>query len=913
MAAAGAAVGAFAVTAVNDFASFQNKMNEVFTLLPGITKEQMGKMTEDVKAFSNETGKLPEEVIPALYQAISAGVPPDNVFDFLRTANEAAVGGVSSLETAVDGLSSVVNAYGVDVLSTKEASDAMFTAVRLGKTDFQQLSASLFNVVPTAAALGVSFDDVAAALAAMTAQGIPTSVATTQLRQAFVELSKEGTKTSTTFQAIAGQTFREFIASGHNVQDALALMEQAAKASGVGINDLFGSVEAGSAALALTGKGAQTFSDDLEAMGNKADATKGAFDTMADGIQQQTSKIVAKVKTLLIDVGGALSETGIGPIIGAFGPTFGRLFAGAIGSASALVLKASTGLVKGALDAVAGSAFIKAAGTAIGGVVGAAQAEAQALVATGVGAVQNLGARIAAMAIPLAPAGTTVGTAVGAAMGAGMIVGAAGVLAGTQVIPKMLAEAFVAAHFRDDLADQARDAALTYAHAYDDKVRTDFAEIVRKATRDALEAGMSEGDALKAGEAAGLEFLGGFTTVSQQRGAAVMAQIGAFIRSEREDARQAGVELGTAATDGVTSVTRTYGPDLTTIIDGFRNAGREAVKALGDEITTQAQEQHKLWAFFGADGPAAYSQGVKSAYSTVVDAFNGLKQLMKDTLSPAKKIAELEGIATAKLLAKGLKSAKPEVHAASEQIALDALAQLQQLKPGSAAIGELTTKLLANALPNELPYLRDQIKLITGAVTTPLATLPPIADRTGDQIVARFVKSINDGKPLVISAIDNFTRIVTNRVQLGSPAKEGEWSKNGGPIEWLASAMRRMVRAAIATTHGLLPAVSAAMDELARAASPILSPSFAPALAMPDTYGLGVAALAPAGLHAQGMPFGGTVRHDHSGTIRHDITESGARALKAAGYDARDVAELMQAVGEAYGFEQRRFSEAPRY
>lgn len=60
----------------------------------------------------------------------------------------AAVGGVTELETAVDGITSVVNAYGDDVLSAAEASDLMFTAVKLGKTDFTQLSASLFNVIP---------------------------------------------------------------------------------------------------------------------------------------------------------------------------------------------------------------------------------------------------------------------------------------------------------------------------------------------------------------------------------------------------------------------------------------------------------------------------------------------------------------------------------------------------------------------------------------------------------------------------------------------------------------------------------------------------------------------------------------------------------------------------------------------
>ena len=121
------------------------------------------------------------------------------------------MGGVTDLSTAVDGITSVVNAYGSDVVSATEASDLMFTAVKNGKTNFEQLSKSLFNVVPVASALGVSFEDVTAGISSMTAQGVPTSVATTQMRQMFVELSKEGTKTSDLFTKLAGKTFKEML------------------------------------------------------------------------------------------------------------------------------------------------------------------------------------------------------------------------------------------------------------------------------------------------------------------------------------------------------------------------------------------------------------------------------------------------------------------------------------------------------------------------------------------------------------------------------------------------------------------------------------------------------------------------------------------------------------------------------
>lgn len=305
---------------VFDAAGFEKQMNEVFTLLPGISGDAMGEMTNQVKDFAVQFGVLPTEVVPALYQSLSAGVPQDNVFSFIETAQKLAKGGVTDLTTAVDGLSSVVNAYGSDILSAGEASDLIFTTVKLGKTNVDELSSSLFQVIPTAAGLGVEFGNVTAALAAMTLQGVPTSVATTQLRQLFVELSKQGSKTAATFEDLAGKSFKDFIAGGGNVQEALQIMEKGAADTGLSISDMFGSVEAGSAALALTGGGTEAFTNALAGMDESAGATDAAFDQMNQGLSTTLDKLKANFSVTLLNIG-----TEIAPTVGMIGENLGLL------------------------------------------------------------------------------------------------------------------------------------------------------------------------------------------------------------------------------------------------------------------------------------------------------------------------------------------------------------------------------------------------------------------------------------------------------------------------------------------------------------------------------------------------------------------------------------------------------------
>ena len=303
---AGASVAAagVGVVALKLAADFDKAFSEVRTLLPNVSDEAFGALQKDLRDFSNETGTVTTEAIPALYQAISAGVPRENVMDFLRVANKAAVGGVTDLETAVDAITSSVNSYGPEVLSATEASDLMFTAVRLGKTTFDELGAALFNVVPTAASFGVGLDQVAAALAVTTAQGVPTKIATTQLRQAFVEAGKESSILAKTIKERTGKSFSQLIKEGKPVHRIFQDLREDMPEDD--FRNLFSSVEAANAALLITGDAAERVDDALAEMSTSAGATDKAFATVADTATFRMQKAMNLMRNVLLEIGIAL-------------------------------------------------------------------------------------------------------------------------------------------------------------------------------------------------------------------------------------------------------------------------------------------------------------------------------------------------------------------------------------------------------------------------------------------------------------------------------------------------------------------------------------------------------------------------------------------------------------------------------
>ncbi len=312
VAGAGVAVTSFVKGSISSFRDFDAGMREVFTLMPGISGAAMDQMKADVLSAADQMNVMPQEVIPALYQSLSAGVPPGNVFEFLEVANQAAKGGVTELATSVDALSSVVNAYGPEVISATEASDLMFTSVRLGKTTFEEMSASLANVTPLAAASGVAFEEVTAAVATITASGTPTAQAVTQIRAALVALNDPASEVSKVFRDLTGQTFTEFTAAGGSMTEALGMIRDHADATGINVQTLFGRLEGGMATLNLTGSNAEKAAGNLDAMRESAGATEAAFETMDAGVGSAMDDLAVKVETLKIQAGEQLAPALVG-------------------------------------------------------------------------------------------------------------------------------------------------------------------------------------------------------------------------------------------------------------------------------------------------------------------------------------------------------------------------------------------------------------------------------------------------------------------------------------------------------------------------------------------------------------------------------------------------------------------------
>lgn len=337
-----AGLGAFVTQvglAIKAAGDFEAGMREVNSML-GLSEAEFQELSRQTLQVAKNLGVDAVGATKALYQAISAGVPKENAMTFLEVASKAAIAGVTSTEVAVDGLTTVLNAFGMKASEVQHVADVMFTTVKLGKTNFEQLAASIYNVAPLAASAGVKFEEVAAALATLTKQGVPTSVATTQIRaaiQAIIKPSAEAKKVADSL----GLAFNEQALRAQGLHGFLQKVYEATGGNKEQMAALFGSVEALNAVLALTGPNLQMAKSDLEAMASAsqgAGAATEAFNEINKGFNRQMEELVNRVKAAAIEFGQNWLPT-LGPLIGGIG----QLTAG-LGPLIPVLTSAATGV-----------------------------------------------------------------------------------------------------------------------------------------------------------------------------------------------------------------------------------------------------------------------------------------------------------------------------------------------------------------------------------------------------------------------------------------------------------------------------------------------------------------------------------------------------------------------------------------
>lgn len=294
---AAAGIGAMLKSAFTGGTEFETAIAKVGTIAD-TAKVPLDELKRQISDVSGTMGIEGANLAEATYQAISASVATEDAVAFAAKASKLAAAGFTSESSAVDILTTALNAYGMGADEAGHVSDVLLTTQNLGKTSVDELSSSMGKVIPLASAYNVSLENLSSGLAIMTANGIATAEATTYTKSMLNELGDTGSDVSEILQNETGQSFAQLMDSGASLGDVLQILYDSVDGDSTAFAGLWSSVEAGTGALSLADAGAEKFNDVLGQMQADSNLTETAYATMTDTMQHSMDLLQTSAQNL---------------------------------------------------------------------------------------------------------------------------------------------------------------------------------------------------------------------------------------------------------------------------------------------------------------------------------------------------------------------------------------------------------------------------------------------------------------------------------------------------------------------------------------------------------------------------------------------------------------------------------------
>lgn len=271
------------------------------------------KLRDDMLQLSTETGRGAGEIADATYQAISASVDTADAVSFVGTSVGLAKAGFLETADAVDVLTTIINAYGLEASDAGRLSDILIQTQNDGKTTVNELSQSMGQVIPLASAYGVNIENLAASYAQLTKNGVATAQAGTYLKSMLNELGDSGSDVGEILKSKTGKSFGQLMNDGMSLGDVLGILNDSVNGDSEALAGLWSSSEAGTGALSILSSGVGAFNDELGNMQDSTGNVADALETLSTPSAKAQESLNA-VKNAGIELGSAALEA-IAPLL----------------------------------------------------------------------------------------------------------------------------------------------------------------------------------------------------------------------------------------------------------------------------------------------------------------------------------------------------------------------------------------------------------------------------------------------------------------------------------------------------------------------------------------------------------------------------------------------------------------------
>lgn len=292
------------VAATKMSSDFDKEMAKARTIAD-TTEISFEDLREGTLKISGDMNLAATDMAEGLYNIISSNIDTADSLKVLNSAALLAKTGFTDTTTAVDILTTIINSYKISVDDATKITDQLIITQKLGKLTVGDLGDSFGKIAGLAATAKIPIEELLAAIATLTTNGIQTSEAVTGLKGIISAVIKPTGEAAEEAKRL-GLQFNLTALQSKGLSGFLEDVQNKTRGNSESMAKLFGRVEGLNSMFILTGSGAKMFAEDIDKIKNSSGAAEKALkDLQTPG--ERFDKALNKIKNSLIDTGGALS------------------------------------------------------------------------------------------------------------------------------------------------------------------------------------------------------------------------------------------------------------------------------------------------------------------------------------------------------------------------------------------------------------------------------------------------------------------------------------------------------------------------------------------------------------------------------------------------------------------------------
>ncbi len=283
-------------------ADFGTSMTKIRTLV-GASAEELKAYEKDVLSLSATTGVAADQLAEGLFFITSAGLSGQEAIEALEISAKGAAMQMGEMTDIGSALTSIMKAYESEGMNAARAGDLLHETLKQGKFEAGEFMSRLGKVIPTAAAAGISFEELGAATATMSKLSGDAAGTLTGINQLMMKLLNPSAEQVEILDTL-GMSYGDLAAMlDKSLMGTLQFLFNELEGTDDMLLKMFGSSKAVTAALSTMGLQSETYTDVLDGMNNSMGNVAEGFDILGTDAGFKFQKALNQVKLVLIDIG----------------------------------------------------------------------------------------------------------------------------------------------------------------------------------------------------------------------------------------------------------------------------------------------------------------------------------------------------------------------------------------------------------------------------------------------------------------------------------------------------------------------------------------------------------------------------------------------------------------------------------